>query len=541
MRPLLLLFISFNICIQLNAQVFSSSNLPVISIQTNGQQIIDEPKITADMGIVFNSNNARNNLTDPFNHYNGKIGIEIRGQSSQQFPMKSYSIELWDNTGNSLDKSLFGLPKESDWVLYAPYNDKTLMRNFLAYTMSREMGRWAANCRYVELFINNEYKGIYVFMEKIKRNSGRVNIPKLSTADITGDAVTGGYIFSIDKEADAWYSNYPLNSASLNKKIHFSYVYPKITSIVTEQRNYIKSYVDSFENAIASDQFRDTVIGWRKYADESSFIDYLIVNELSHNVDAYRLSSYFYKDKASKGGKIIAGPVWDYDLAFRNANYCNGSNTDGWVYDFNRICPDDFWQIPFWWSQFASDPGFQFKLRCRWKELRQTSLSVTRINNLIDSVAQLTSEARERHFQKWPVLGQYIWPNPQPIATTYTTEIEYLKAWIQARITWLDENMPNEGPCLDYPLTKNESFITTGLPNPVQSVYTVTIKSKMKQQIQIRGVDLAGRILYTKMMELNNGFNQVQINMNNWQTGIYILFFKTDDGTTTQLKVLKSL
>src|SRR5436190_6286011 len=155
-----------------NAQTVTSSNLPIIVINTNGQAIVDDPKITADMGIIYNGS-ARNNITDPFNHYNGKIGIEIRGQSSQMFPMKSYTIELRDATGNSQDKSLFGFPKESDWVLYAPYTDKTLMRNFLAYTLSNEMGHWAAHCRFVEVVLNNDYKGIYVFMEKIKRGSGR--------------------------------------------------------------------------------------------------------------------------------------------------------------------------------------------------------------------------------------------------------------------------------------------------------------------------------------------------------------------------------
>lgn len=175
-----------------SAQVLTSSDLPIIVINTNGQEIPDDPKITADMGIVYNGEGARNNVTDPFNHYNGKIGIEIRGQSSQMFPMKSYSIELWDNAGASVDKSLFGLPKESDWVLYAPYTDKTLIRNFLAYTFSREMGHWASNCRFVEVVVNGDYKGIYVFMEKIKRGSGRVPVSKIASTDVSGDALTGG-------------------------------------------------------------------------------------------------------------------------------------------------------------------------------------------------------------------------------------------------------------------------------------------------------------------------------------------------------------
>jgi hypothetical protein len=162
----------------------------VLVISTNGQHIADEPKIMADMGIIWNAAGARINITDSFNHYSGKIGIEIRGQSSQMFPMKPYSIKLWNSSGSSVNKSLFGLPSKSYCVLYASYNKKILVHNLGAYTLSRELGRWAANCRYVELVLNGEYKGIYVFMEKIKRKAGRVNIPSMSSTDNSGDAVT---------------------------------------------------------------------------------------------------------------------------------------------------------------------------------------------------------------------------------------------------------------------------------------------------------------------------------------------------------------
>ena len=379
-RLLLSLFILAGSLVS-GAQNLTSSNLPVIVINTNGQEILNDPKITADMGIVYKGEGARNNITDPFNHYSGKIGIEIRGQSSQMFPMKSYSIELWDNAGSSVDKSLFGLPKESDWVLYAPYTDKTLMRNFLAYTFSREMGHWASNCRYVEVVVNGDYKGIYVFMEKIKRGSGRVPVTKIASSDISGDAVTGGYIFSIDKEADGWYSAVYPPYGSSGQNIRFSYIYPKLSSIVTAQQDYLKKYVDSFETALNSDHFQDKQTGWREYADEASFIDYSIVNEISRNVDGYRLSSYFNKDRQSKGGKIKAGPAWDYDLAFRNANYCRGAETTGWAYQFNRDCPQDFYQIPFWWYQFEKDSAYQAAFRCRWKQVREGSLSDTGFSN----------------------------------------------------------------------------------------------------------------------------------------------------------------
>ena len=539
MKKVQLLVFCLLILFGIDAQLLTSSNLPVIVINTGGQTIPDEPKITADMGIINNGAGVRNNLSDPFNHYNGKIGIEIRGQSSQMFPMKSYSIELRDIAGNSQDKSLFGLPKESDWVLYAPYNDKTLMHNFLAYTMASEMGHWSANCRYVEVVIDGDYKGIYVFMEKIKRNSGRVNIPKMNTTDIAGDAVTGGYLFSIDKEANAWFSAYATNNSTNAQRIQYSYIYPKPDVIVPEQKNYIKSYVDSFENVLHGLQYQDKQSGWRRFADESSFIDYFIVNEVNRNVDAYRLSSFFYKDRQSKGGKIIAGPVWDYDLAFRNANYCNGSDITGWAYQFNSVCPQDYWQVPFWWDKFMSDTAFQSNLKCRWKQLRQTSLGFSHFNLLIDSIVTLTNEARQRHFQRWPVLGKYIWPNPQPIPVTYDEEISVLKSWIANRLTWIDGAIPNTGACFEYPPNADASVMISFFPNPVLHQLVVSIQTRVNQVVQIQINDAMGRIMYTNSYQASAGTNQLTIQTSPWARGIYFIHYNSASGEKAASKLFK--
>lgn len=519
------------------AQTLTSSNLPIIIINTHGQEILDDPKITADMGIINNAPGIRNNVTDPFNQYNGKIGIELRGQSTQMFPMKAYGIELRDAAGNSQDKSLFGLPKESDWVLYAPYNEKTLMHNFLAYTMSREMGHWSANCRYVEVIVNGDYRGIYVFMEKIKRNSGRVNIPKLATTDVDGDAVTGGYIFSIDKDADGWFSAFKPGLG--NQQIQFSYVYPKVTALVPQQANYIKNYTDSFEKALFAGNYQDPQNGWRRFADENSFLDYFIVNEISHNVDGYRLSSYFYKDRDSKGGKITAGPVWDYDLAFRNANYCSGSDSTGWAWQFNGVCPDDFWQVPFWWNRFLNDTAFTAHLRCRWKQLRQTTLSQSHFEHLIDSISTLTAEARGRHFVRWPVLGVYVWPNPAPIAADYEGEIRTLKTWLSARLSWIDRNLPNVGACSDYPAGVSASIIPSIYPNPSQSAYTLRVQSKEAQSLLLKIFNTSGQLMTTRQFDLQKGFNYYTLDASRWQAGAYFLHLQSGLGDKALEKLLK--
>ena len=487
------------------------------------------------MGIIWNADGSRNNTTDPWNHYNGKIGIEVRGQSSQQFPMKSYSIELRKADGSSLNKSLFDLPQESDWVLYAPYNDKTLMHNFLAYTMSREMGNWAAHCRYTEVILNGNYIGIYVLMEKIKRKAGRVQISSIGATDNSGDALTGGYIISIDKEADGWYSNYIAGTSN----VQFSYVYPKIDKITTEQKEYIKNYTDSFEYSLHMPAFQDKNIGWRAYANEKTFIDYFIVNELSRNVDAYRLSSYFYKDRKSIDGKLKAGPVWDYDLAFRNANYCDGSNTNGWAYKFNSVCAGDFWQVPDWWNILLSDTAFKSNLYCRWKELRQTALSSSRLNFLIDSIATLTLEARQRHFVQWPVLGKYIWPNPEPIAVTYEGEIVTLKNWLEQRLNWLDKNIQKIGPCAGYPGNVKGSFFITAIENPATGNVKFTIQSRESQPVTMIVVDMAGRKVGEYYLDLYEGVSSYSLPVVNWVKGVYVMQISNQEGEKITQKILK--
>lgn len=530
--------LAFMLISQLSAQPISSSDLPIIVINTNGGTIVDDPKITADMGIIYNGPGVRNNYTDPFNHYNGKVGIEYRGQSTQSFPMKAYGFELRDNAGSSINRSLFGLPSESDWILYAPYNEKTLMHNVLAYDLARGMGHWASHTKYVEVVVNNVYMGIYVLEEKIKQGSGRVNISKLKSSDIAGDALTGGYIVSIDKDADAWISPYSYRPG-IAPSMQYTYVYPKITNIVQQQKDYIKSYVDSFETAMFSSNYQDPVNGWRRFADENSFIDYFIENEVSRNVDGYRLSTYLYKDKASKGGKLFMGPVWDYDLSFRNADYCDGSEITGWGFRFNSVCPGDYWQVPFWWEKLFADTAFQSNLHCRWKELRQSVLSIPRLNAFIDSCALVTSEARQRHFLKWPVLGQYIWPNPSPIATTYEGEVSTLKNWLTARLEWLDANIPNTGRCFDYPANVKESVIIGFYPNPFNGNQSLPVISKLAQPFSITVWNSAGQQMLARTYQLGAGQNTVTVSAARWAAGVYYYEFRTGSGEKFSRKGMK--
>ncbi|MBS0000918.1 MAG: CotH kinase family protein, partial [Cyclobacteriaceae bacterium] len=456
---------------------FTSSNLPVVVIHTNGQQIPDEPKIPAVMGIIDNGPGQINSVNDPFNDFNGNIGIELRGSSSQSFPKKSFGVETWNENQQDTAVSILGMPEEDDWVLHGPYSDKSLIRNVLAFKLGRDLGRYASRTRLCELILNDTYWGVYVFMEKVKRDNDRVDISKLNPDEISGDDLTGGYIVKIDKfdgsnSGQGWASPYrPPNYQREDQNIFFQLEYPKNDEIVPQQKAYIQQYVTDFETALKTRALDDPVAGYKSYIDVESFVDYAIINEITRNIDAYRLSTFLYKDKASEGGKLFIGPIWDYNLAFGNADYCEGWQKEGWAWDFNDICNGDFWLIPFWWKRFMMDPEFTTLLKNRWLFLRSDLFSTANIQYYIDSVSMTLFEPQYRNFQRWPVLGQYVWPNYY-VGNTYQDEVSYMKTWIEHRLMWLDGNIDNIVTSLDESFPPEDRIKI--YPNPFDQDLMIT-------------------------------------------------------------------
>jgi hypothetical protein len=475
---------------------FTSSNIPIIVINTNGQSVPNDQKITADMGIVDNGPGNLNHPTDPFNGYDGLIGIELHGYSSNyNSPKKSYGFELRDNTGEDFDWPVLGMPEESDWVLLANYFDKSLMNNTLTYHLARAMGDYAPRQRDVEVVLNGQYLGVYALVEKVKRGGDRVDIAKLHSDDISGDQLTGGYIVCVDRDEGpdgGFVSGFPPAASGNDQYVYLQYKYPKPDDIVAEQKSYIQAYVDSFETALAGPDFTDPEAGYQAYADLNSFVDLFLINELSRNVDGYRLSSYLYKDKDSNGGKLHAGPAWDYDIAWGNANYCNGSALAGWAYQFGNICPSDGNQVPFWWSRLEEDSTFVNAVRCRWNQLRDNVLSPAYVNAYCDSVAALLDEAQQRNFTVWPILGQYVWPNPGPIPTTYAGEVQELKNFMLGRWLWMDQNLPGSQACSTAGIAEGPAAaIEAPFPNPFTD--EVMFRTVTGDAVMMKLVDPLGR------------------------------------------------
>lgn len=523
---------------------FTDSNLPIVVINTGSGVIADDPKIMADMGIIFNGAGNRNYMTDSFNNYNGKIGIEYRGSSSQGMPKKSYGFETWDVNGNSIDSSLLGMPKESDWILSASYSDKSLLNNFLTYDLARSLGWYAPRGVHVELVVNGEYQGVYILMEKIKRDNDRVDIANLQPTDITGDQLTGGYIIKIDKGTGngggGWTSPYAPDTNINGQTIFYQYEYPSDVNIVPQQEAYIQAYVDSFETALAGPNFADTAIGYAKYIDVNSFVDYFLLNEISRNVDGYRLSTYLYKDKFSNGGKLTIGPCWDYDIAWGNADYCRGNDTTGWAIDFAANCSGDYWQIPFWWDRLMQDTSFQNKVKCRWEELKMSVLSVQYLHNYCDSMETYLTEGAGRNFVTWPILGTYVWPNPSPIPADYPGEIDELKNWVSARWIWMDNNMP--GTMSSCNLTNvsepgtDAAENSNAYPNPFTTEINLSVYLAREESITVTVYNSLGQEVIVPVVQQGmQGTNNIRIQMpSDLPSGMYMLKVQSGQNFWTQ-------
>lgn len=427
------------------AQQFSSSTLPIFIITTPaGTQIQNEPKIISHLGVIWNGDGGINQLTDPFNEYDGQIGIEIRGSSSQSFPKKNYAVETLNPDSTTNNVSLLGFPEENDWVLHGPYSDKTLMRNALAFTMGSWIMPYAPRVRFCEVVINGDYRGVYLFTEKIKRDKNRVDISKLDADENSGDALTGGYILKFDKfdglVSDGFPSAYPSTPGGIPGSTTYQYHYPKPDEISYEQKAYIQSYIGNFENILASPNFADTVSGYRSVLDVSSVIQMMFIQEISRNVDGYRLSTFMYKDRDSIDHRLHLGPVWDFNLGFSNVDYCIGPDYQGWALNFNDFCPGDFWVVHFWWRKLWQDPRFIKQMKQDWASLRQSTLSNERILNLVDSLELLLTEPAQRNFQRWPILNQYVWPNPV-VTSSYQGEVARMRTWLINRLQWMDGAM----------------------------------------------------------------------------------------------------
>ncbi|MGB2863881.1 MAG: CotH kinase family protein [Sedimentisphaerales bacterium] len=414
-----------------------SSNLPIAIVDTMGKSINQSSQTLSYASFIDTTTDGRARLTDPHD-FAGRAGINIRGQSSagSGFPKKQYHFETWDKYDNDNDVSVLGFPAESDWILQGPYSDKSLMRNFLAYKWSNDLGRYAVRSRFIEMFLNtdgrgvslSDYVGVYVFMEKIKRGADRVDVAELQPSDNTEPQISGGYIFKKDKPDPG--ETVFFTSRGLEVRVDE----PKMVDITQEQVDWIRNYLNEFESVLYGSNFTDPVSGYAKYIDVDSFIDHHIIVELTKNIDGFRISTFMFKNR---GGKINMGPVWDYNLSLGNADYLQGWIPSGWYYP--QLSAGDY---P-WWRRLFENPAFRLRYADRWFEFRENLLSTGQLLQDIDDTAALLNEAQARNFDRWRILGSRVWPNWY-IAVTYDEEINWMSGWLEQRLDWMDSQIGYE-------------------------------------------------------------------------------------------------
>lgn len=493
--------------------------MPIVIIDTQGGTIVDDPRIVANLGVIDNGPGAMNNVTDPFTTYDGRIEIEIRGSTSQQYPKKGYGFETQDALGNELQVAMLGMPPENDWILYGPYPDKTLIRNVLTFELSRQMGHYAPRTRYCELIINNDYRGVYIMMERIKRDVNRVPIQNLHVPNSFGDTLTGGYIVKVDKLTGevgyTWTSNY-------NNEVIFQFHDPEFDELSPVQTSYMENYINSFEDALAGPDFADPNLGYPSLIEQQTFYDFFILQELGRTVDGYRSSSFLHKDKDgfAWNAKLRAGPMWDFNLSFGNADYCDANLTTGWQYNFDQICNFST-SIPFWWERLLDDPDYANGLRCRWESLREGPLHTDNINAFIDSVALHIQDARIRNFQRWPIIGVYINWNGF-VGQTYEEDLNYLKTYMEQRSIWIDNNLG--GTCtlsVDEPEFVPSYY--TAWPNPFKTSVNVGFSLFETAEIKVELRDMMGRVIESQYLgNKSEGTHVVTFSQEDLDNGHYI-------------------
>jgi hypothetical protein len=419
--------------------ILKNSNLPILIINTDINPstrspyvITDEPKVLGTMKLIYRPDGTRNYVTDVNNtnflNYNGKIGIELRGSSSQDLDKKPYGFEtiLEDNSNNNV--SLLEMPSENDWVLNPLAFDPSMIRDYLSYTLARDMGNYAPRVRFIEVIINDDYKGVYILTEKIKIDADRVDIKKLTETDNTSRALTGGYLVKADKTTGgdpvAW--TMPNHNGWFTEFLHDN---PSSGDITSEQAIYIQQV---FNDLAAKTGSRNSSIsnGYPSIIDVPSFIDYMIIAEIASNADSYQFSTYFHKDK---GGKLRAGPVWDYNLTYGNDLFLWGfdrSFYDVWQFDYENTGAK-------FWKDLFLDPTFKCYWAKRWFQLTAANgpLHYNTIENKIDAYLNLLSESQTREQQRWDTV------------TEQSNNITAMKSWIKNRINWINNTVGSSANC----------------------------------------------------------------------------------------------
>jgi CotH kinase protein len=385
----------------------ATAKLPMLSITTStGNDIVSKTIYVA--GTVTLTDSAGSVLTQ------APMDIRGRGNTTWDFPKKPYRLRL------AAAAPLLGMPANRHWVLLANFSDKTMLRNDLAFAFGRMLGMaWVPRSRFVDVQVNGRYDGVYQLTEHVRLGADRINIPELRVGDTSATAITGGYLLEVDERRG---EDFCFNSTMT--RMVFCAANPE-TLLLPEwsrQRAYIQNYIARTDSAIFSSRFTDPDVGYAAFLDVESVVNYYVLQEAIKNVDGgLRFGPYMYKQR---GGKLFFGPIWDFDLAMGNVNYDGADRIDGWRARQSQ-----------WFTRLFDDPAFETRVRDRWKALKAAG-TIDSLQRLVYSRASYLSVVQVRNFERWPILGTYVWPN-RVVTGSYDGETIALNVWLQGRLQWV--------------------------------------------------------------------------------------------------------
>jgi hypothetical protein len=460
-----------------------NSNLPVLIISTEGRAIPQNippgrPRTKGSL-VAFDAPNGHSSLR-AVPDFQGSADFEIFGQTSAGFAKQPIRFELQDTTGSDLKVSLLGRPADSDFKLRNPYDDKTLMNDFLGAELHGQMGHYNLNPQFVEVFVDvdgrrltyaSNYYGVLVLFDTIKVGKNRVDIDEITPYATNEPAITGGWIFKKDKDSTGDLNFSTTGGGGLSAqalKLHEPKpnqlrtvpVTGPLTPAGNIQINWLRNYLNQMEKVLYAPNWL-TAVGTNHYSyylDVDSFVDFHWLVEFTKQIDGYRLSDYFTK---ARNGKVQMEPMWDWNLSFGNANYLDGGHTNRWYYE-DLGDADHIWlRRLIAGSALATgtngDPDFTQKIADRWSVLRTNVLNGPNVVARIDQISTMLSNAANRDFAYFKTLGIYLWPNPDGAMGGGTTRnwdvdyqnptrymgtptsiVGYMKKFVLGRFLWID-------------------------------------------------------------------------------------------------------
>ncbi len=384
------------------------AKLPTLAISTTGGVAIAS-KTTYVPATMVLADSAGTTLMQ------GGLEIRGRGNTTWEMPKKPYRIRLTTST------SLLGMPANRNWVLLANFSDKTLIRNDLTFALSKSLGMaWTPRTQFVAVTVNGSYDGVYQLVEHVRVGPDRVNIPELRVADTSATNITGGYLLEVDERRG---ESFCFNSTMTPMVFCVANPDVLLEPAWNKQRSYIQNYIARTDSALFGTRFTDPDFGYAAFIDVESAINYYLIQEIVKNVDGnLRFSSYLHKQR---NGKLFFGPVWDFDLAIGNANYNGADLTSGW-YSRNAR----------WYTRMFQDPAFAARVSARWQQLKSDG-TIDAFQKLVYARSNYLNLAQVRNFERWPILGTYVWPN-RVVTGSYDGEVISMYAWLDQRVKWMD-------------------------------------------------------------------------------------------------------